>query len=147
MKLKQNKLIYILILVILLVLSIVVINVFYKSNEDSDEDSNVNTNKYVVEEKKISNIKFYNFKYIYDGINTIVTVDIKNENNNTVILNQFLVKIYDEDKNIIGEFEPECSDDIVHNGIIKDFQFMLQKDLRHAYFLEIELPNLIVIEQ
>ncbi len=71
---------------------------------------------------------------------------ILNKNDKTVKLNNFIVNVYDENKNIIGTFNPYVGGEIESNKS-NNISFSIKEDYSKANSIEIELPELEFIER
>lgn len=135
MKTKRSILIIILVIFLLLIFLLT----FLKIKNNIDLNSNFD-NK--IDDINVYNIDFtditYNFK---NNDETLISLDIINNNKETLILNDLLISVYDKNKNLIDvykfnnpyelEFEKEC-----HMEFILDFRY------DSSYFLKIELPEI-----
>lgn len=144
MKNKKNLLITILIITIIFFIGL--ITVIIVKNKDSKNNVYNNLNEQVISTKEVSNIVFTNIKYEYKDNMTIVSMKILNKNDKTVKLNNFIVNVYDENKNIIGTFNPYVSGEIESNKS-NDIGFSIKEDYSKANSIEIELPELEFIER
>lgn len=144
MKNKKNLLITILAITIIFFIGL--ITVIIVKNKDSKNNVYNNLNEQVISTKEVSNIVFTNIKYEYKDNMTIVSMKILNKNDKTVKLNNFIVNVYDENKNIIGAFNPYVSGEIESNKS-NDISFSIKEDYSKANSIEIELPELEFIER
>lgn len=144
MKTKRNLLITILAITIIFVLGL--ITVIIVKNKDSKNNVYNNLNEQVISTKEVSNIVFTNIKYEYKDNMTIVSMKILNKNDKSVKLNNFIVKAYDETKNIIGTFNPYVDGEIESNKS-NNISFSIKEDYSKANSMEIELPELEFIER
>lgn len=142
-------------IICLMVLVFVVVGVIAVKLLNSDKENNnfiennngiiENTNKDVISDKEVSNILFSDIKYTYDGVRTRVTLTITNNNDKSVLIGDFIVKVYDKNNNYIDEFTPSVSYVLPKNES-GDIGFSIKEDLIEVYKLEIELPNLEFVE-
>lgn len=142
---KKEKLILIVCLVILFLFVSIVIFVKLNNSNSNNNDIFENKNKDVVSDKEVSNILFSNIKYKYDGTGTEVSMKITNKNDKIVKIGEMNIKIFDESKVFIGEFNPFVIYDLYPDRS-GEITFSIEKNLSEAFSLEIELPNLEFID-
>ena len=99
MKNKRNLLITILAITIIFFIGLIIAIIV--KNKDSKNNVYNNLNEQVISTKEVSNIVFTNIKYEYKDNMTIVSMKILNKNDKTIKLNNFIVNVYDENKNRI----------------------------------------------
>lgn len=139
-KIKEKKLIIALIIVVILAGSLIVVKLLTK-----EEKIIINDKEGVVSNKEVSNISFSNIEYYYDGTITTVFMNITNNNEQTVVLGDFIANIYDKDGNFIEKFEPTTAYELKQDETM-ELEFNCPKDLSSAYKMDIELPNLTFLE-
>lgn len=139
MKNKRNLLIAILTITIIFFIGLIIVIIV--KNKDSKNNVYNNLNEQVISTKEVSNIVFTNIKYEYKDNMTIVSMKILNKNDKTVKLNNFIVNVYDENKNIIGTFNPYVGGEIESNKS-NNISFSIKEDYSKANSIEIELPEL-----
>jgi len=144
MKNKRNLLIAILTITIIFFIGLIIVIIV--KNKDSKNNVYNNLNEQVISTKEVSNIVFTNIKYEYKDNMTIVSMKILNKNDKTVKLNNFIVNVYDENKNIIGTFNPYVGGEIESNKS-NNISFSIKEDYSKANSIEIELPELEFIER
>lgn len=144
MKNKRNLLITILTITIIFFIGLIIAIIV--KNKDSKNNVYNNLNEQVISTKEVSNIVFTNIKYEYKDNMTIVSMKILNKNDKTVKLNNFIVNVYDENKNIIGTFNPYVGGEIESNKS-NNISFSIKEDYSKANSIEIELPELEFIER
>lgn len=139
-KLKEKKLIIGLVIVVILVGLITGIKLLSKG-----EKIVINDKEDVVSNKEVSNISFTNIEYYYDGTTTTVFMNITNNNEQTVVLGDFIANIYDKNGKFIEKFEPTTAYELKQDETM-ELEFNCPKDLSSAYKMDIELPNLTFLE-
>lgn len=142
---KKRNIILIACLIILIILGTILFENFKDKNNNVDDNKEnqikENKNLGVVSKKSVSNLVFDNIKYIYDGEYTIVYMEITNNNDKGVYLREFVVKVYDKNNELLGEFNPN-PDYLIESGKTNDLEFFTKRDLSSAFRMEIELPQL-----
>jgi len=147
---KEKILLIILLIIITLFISVIILYNLLKNNYDDSENNNniiKNTNQNVISDKEISKVLFSNIKYTYDGEVTTLFMDITNKNEKTIIISHFIIKAYDENNDLIGEFHPVCKSKINPNEQLSQFEVFIKNNLIHAYSIEFELPELEFVEK
>ena len=144
MKNKRNLLITILTITIIFFIGLIIAIIV--KNKDSKNNVYNNLNEQVISTKEVSNIVFTNIKYEYKDNMTIVSMKILNKNDKTIKLNNFIVNVYDENKNIIGTFNLYVGGEIESNKS-NNISFSIKEDYSKANPIEIELPELEFIER
>ena len=133
----------ILIVIIGIVLSVLII--IFLVNKNSNNINNENTINNLLASKEVSNIVFTNIKYKYEDGLTIISMKMFNKNDKTVKLGEFIVNVYDKDNNLLGTLNPNLSDTIEKNKS-NEIEFSKKEKYDNAYSLEIELPNLELLD-
>lgn len=133
----------ILVVIIGIVLSVLII--IFLVNKNSNNINNENTINNLLASKEVSNIVFTNIKYKYEDGLTIISMKMFNKNDKTVKLGEFIVNVYDKDNNLLGTLNPNLSDTIEKNKS-NEIEFSKKEKYDNAYFLEIELPNLELLD-
>ena len=146
---KKKNLIVLIILIIAIISLIVVSIIYFNSKNTSKENNNENiienTNENVISDKEINNISFKDIKYTYDGESTMVTLEITNNYETPVIIGEYIAKVYDKDNNEIMTFKPIFNTKIKEKSTVYT-SFMMKGNYIDAYSMEIELPNLEVLD-
>lgn len=142
MKKKKLILSFIIVIILILIGLVIAMKLLYKN-----DNKNIvkNTEKEVISDKIVSNILFSDIEYYYDGTNTTVFMNVTNNNAKTVVLGDFIAIIYDKNDNLIEKFEPTTKYELKKNETM-ELEFYYPKDLTNANKMEIELPNLQIIE-
>lgn len=149
---KQRKfLLVILIILIVLLTSLIIFKNLYKTenienNQENDKSYKI-TEVGITNKQEISNIVFDNIKYEYDGSNTLVYFDVKNNNEKDVILHKIEFKIYDKDSNLICLFEPTLNNTLKSKESFDNVNIEIETDCKQAYALEIVLPEMEYIKE
>ena len=133
----------ILVVIIGIVLSVLII--IFLVNKNSNNINNENTINNLLDSKEVSNIVFTNIKYKYEDGLTIISMKMFNKNDKTVKLGEFIVNVYDKDNNLLGTLNPNLSDTIEKNKS-NEIEFSKKEKYDNAYSLEIELPNLELLD-
>ena len=133
----------ILVVIIGIVLSVLII--IFLVNKNSNNINNENTINNLLASKEVSNIVFTNIKYKYEDDLTIISMKMFNKNDKTVKLGEFIVNVYDKDNNLLGTLNPNLSDTIEKNKS-NEIEFSKKEKYDNAYSLEIELPNLELLD-
>lgn len=133
----------ILVVIIGIVLSVLII--IFLVNKNSNNINNENTINNLLASKEVSNIVFTNIKYKYEDGLTIISMKMFNKNDKTVKLGEFIVNVYDKDNNLLGTLNPNLSDTIEKNKS-NEIEFSKKEKYDNAYSLEIELPNLELLD-
>lgn len=133
----------ILVVIIGIVLSVLII--IFLVNKNSNNINNENTINNLLASKEVSNIVFTNIKYKYEDGLTIISMKMFNKNDKTVKLGEFIVNVYDKDNNLLGTLNPNLSDKIEKNKS-NEIEFSKKEKYDNAYSLEIELPNLELLD-
>ncbi len=133
----------ILVVIIGIVLSVLII--IFLVNKNSNNINNENTINNILASKEVSNIVFTNIKYKYEDGLTIISMKMFNKNDKTVKLGEFIVNVYDKDNNLLGTLNPNLSDTIEKNKS-NEIEFSKKEKYDNAYSLEIELPNLELLD-
>ena len=133
----------ILVVIIGIVLSVLII--IFLVNKNSNNKDNENTINNLLASKEVSNIVFTNIKYKYEDGLTIISMKMFNKNDKTVKLGEFIVNVYDKDNNLLGTLNPNLSDTIEKNKS-NEIEFSKKEKYDNAYSLEIELPNLELLD-
>jgi len=147
-------------IILLIILAITLINFIFvialkiindKNNnivDDNNEEEIIEvTKEEVVSDKEESGVLFSDIRYIYDGENTIITMDITNKNNKTIKLIKYTFKIYDKDNNLIGDIDARYEKIIEINQILNDLEMGTNVDLTHAYSTEVEVTEIEFVEE
>lgn len=133
----------ILVVIIGIVLSVLIIIFLVNKNSNNINDENTINN--ILASKEVSNIVFTNIKYKYEDGLTIISMKMFNKNDKTVKLGEFIVNVYDKDNNLLGTLNPNLSDTIEKNKS-NEIEFSKKEKYDNAYSLEIELPNLELLD-
>ena len=139
----KKKYLKVLLVFVIIIAIFTCVFVIYKTNNNSVEEIKYNELK---EPQEVSNIKFTNIDYKFENDMMIISMKIFNNNDNDVKLSEFLVNIYDKDGNLINTMKPYIKDTIKSRMAINT-EFSLKGDLKNAYSMKIELPNLELIEK
>ena len=141
---KQKILLIILIVAVIAAVALIIIK--NTANEPKKQEEVINKNENVISSKEVSGVLFENIKYVYDGKNTTINLDISNFNETKVKLGLFIVNVYDENDKLMDTFAP-VSNSIIGVEESISLEFSLDKNLSKANRIEFELPNLEVIEE
>ena len=147
----MNIFIILAIILAVLLLALVVVSIIYinsrSTNNNSHNNENIieNTNENVIADKEVNNISFKDIKYTYDGESTMVTLEITNNYETPVIIGEYIAKVYDKDNNEIMTFNPSFDTKIKEKSTVYT-SFMMKGNYIDAYSMEIELPNLEVLD-
>lgn len=133
----------ILVVIIGIVLCALVYIFFVNKKNDNVDNENFDNN--LLASKEVSNIVFTNIKYKYEDGLTIISMKMFNKNDKTVKLGEFIVNVYDKDNNLLGTLNPNLSDTIEKNKS-DEIEFSKKEKYENAYSLEIELPNLELLD-
>ena len=133
----------ILVVIIGIVLCALVYIFFVNKKNDNVDNENFDNN--LLASKEVSNIVFTNIKYKYEDGLTIISMKMFNKNDKTVKLGEFIVNVYDKDNNLLGTLNPNLSDTIEKNKS-DEIEFSKKEKYENAYPLEIELPNLELLD-
>ncbi len=133
----------ILVVIIGIVLCALVYIFFVNKKNDNVDNENFDNN--LLASKEVSNIVFTNIKYKYEVGLTIISMKMFNKNDKTVKLGEFIVNVYDKDNNLLGTLNPNLSDTIEKNKS-DEIEFSKKEKYENAYSLEIELPNLELLD-
>lgn len=137
---KKYKILVVIIGIVLSVL--IIIFLVNKKNNNMDNGNPINN---LLASKEVSNIVFTNIKYKYEDGLTIISMKMFNKNDKTVKLGEFIVNVYDKDNNLLGTLNPNLSDTIEKNKS-NEIEFSKKEKYDNAYSLEIELPNLELLD-
>lgn len=140
MKKKYKILVVIIVVVLCALVYIFLVN---KKNDNNITEETNNNNLSI--SKEVSNIVFTNIKYKYEDGLTIISMKMFNKNDKTVKLGEFIVNVYDKDNNLLGTLNPNLSDKIEKNKS-NEIEFSKKEKYDNAYSLEIELPNLELLD-
>ena len=147
----KKKNLIVLIILIVAIISLIVVSIIYinsrSTNNNSHNNENIieNTNENVIADKEVNNISFKDIKYTYDGESTMVTLEITNNYETPVIIGEYIAKVYDKDNNEIMTFNPIFDTKIKEKSTVYT-SFMMKGNYIDAYSMEIELPNLEVLD-
>lgn len=154
--LKNRKKILLMILIILIILFLLVIGLkFFWNNESNNVDGNINdgkdevieiTKEEVVKDREISGILFSDISYIYDGKETIITLDITNNNLENINYLEYEFKIYDKTNNLISEVSGVYNKEIISGKKLNDLTLGTDRDLSEAYLMEISINKLEFVD-
>lgn len=137
---KKYKILVVIIGIVLCVLTVIFL--VNKKNNNMDNGNPINN---LLASKEVSNIVFTNIKYKYEDGLTIISMKMFNKNDKTVKLGEFIVNVYDKDNNLLGTLNPNLSDTIEKNKS-NEIEFSKKEKYDNAYSLEIELPNLELLD-
>ena len=130
-----------LIFLILIIFAIVLIVINNKKNNSVVEKQTNNLN----DSKEVSNVIFTNINYRVDNNVTIVSLKVFNNNDKDIKLNEYIVNVYDKNNKLLGTMKPIVKDTIKKRSFLET-EFSIKEKYDNAYSLEIELPNLELLD-
>lgn len=133
------------ILVVIIVVVLCALVYIFFVNKKNDNVDNENFDNNLLLSKEVSNIVFTNIKYKYEDDLTVISMKMFNKNDKSVKLGEFIVNVYDKDNNLLGTLNPYFSKEIEKNKS-DEIEFSKKEKYENAYSLEIELPNLELLD-
>lgn len=133
------------ILVVIIVVVLCALVYIFFVNKKNDNVDNENFDNNLLLSKEVSNIVFTNIKYKYEDDLTVISMKMFNKNDKSVKLGEFIVNVYDKDNNLLGTLNPYFSKEIEKNKS-DEIEFSKKEKYDNAYSLEIELPNLELLD-
>lgn len=108
------------------------------NEKDNNQNENIiyNTNKDVINDKEIDNVKFTNIECYFDEFNSLLSYTITNNNKNSIILGDYELIVKDKDNNILAIMVPGDTKELKSNESI-DIENIIDIDLTKAYKLEL----------
>lgn len=133
------------ILIVIIGIVLCVLTVIFLVNKKNNSINNENTINNLLISKEVSNIVFTNIKYKYEDDLTVISMKMFNKNDKSVKLGEFIVNVYDKDNNLLGTLNPHLSV-IIEKNKSNEIEFSKKEKYENAYSLEIELPNLELLD-
>lgn len=141
---KDKYLIGIVIILVILMISLVTLKLFNdKKNTNNDTDNNTNNN--MISDITISNISLSSIDYNYNDGYTDFELIAKNNNKNSVKINNYIVSIYEND-NLINIYN-FSNDVVLESNQEYNMGFTIDMEYLDKYQLKIELPELEVVNK
>ncbi len=141
---KDKYLIGIVIILVILMISLVTLKLFNdKKNTNNDTDNNTNNN--MISDITISNISLSSIDYSYNDGYTDFELIAKNNNKNSVKINNYIVSIYEND-NLINIYN-FSNDVVLESNQEYNMGFTIDMEYLDKYQLKIELPELEVVNK
>lgn len=141
---KDKYLIGIVIILVILMISLVTLKLFNdKKNTNNDTDNNTNNN--IISDITISNISLSSIDYSYNDGYTDFELIAKNNNKNSVKINNYIVSIYEND-NLINIYN-FSNDVVLESNQEYNMGFTIDMEYLDKYQLKIELPELEVVNK
>ena len=143
-KVLRNVLIGIVIILVILMISLVTLKLFNdKKNTNNDTDNNTDNN--MISDITISNISLSSIDYSYNDGYTDFELIAKNNNKNSVKINNYIVSIYEND-NLINIYN-FSNDVVLESNQEYNMGFTIDMEYLDKYQLKIELPELEVVNK
>ena len=136
---KYLKILLMFLILIILAIALIVINNNKNNNMVEKKTNNLNVSK------EVSNVIFTNINYKVDNNGTIVSLKIFNNNDKDIKLNEYIVNVYDKNNKLLGTMKPIVKDTIKKINFLET-EFSIKEKYDNAYSLEIELPNLELLD-
>ncbi len=137
---KDKYLIGIVIILVILMISLVTLKLFNdKKNTNNDTDNNM------ISDITISNISLSSIDYSYNDGYTDFELIAKNNNKNSVKINNYIVSIYEND-NLINIYN-FSNDVVLESNQEYNMGFTIDMEYLDKYQLKIELPELEVVNK
>ncbi len=141
---KDKYLIGIVIILVILMISLVTLKLFNdKKNTNNDTDNNTDNN--MISDITISNISLSSIDYSYNDGYTDFELIAKNNNKNSVKINNYIVSIYEND-NLINIYN-FSNDVVLESNQEYNMGFTIDMEYLDKYQLKIELPELEVVNK
>ena len=141
---KDKYLIGIVIILVILMISLVTLKLFNdKKNTNNDTDNNTDNN--MISDITISNISLSSIDYNYNDGYTDFELIAKNNNKNSVKINNYIVSIYEND-NLINIYN-FSNDVVLESNQEYNMGFTIDMEYLDKYQLKIELPELEVVNK
>lgn len=141
---KDKYLIGIVIILVILMISLVTLKLFNdKKNTNNDTDNNTNNN--MISDITISNISLSSIDYSYNDGYTDFELIAKNNNKNSVKINNYIVSIYEND-NLINIYN-FSNDVVLESNQEYNMGFTIDMEYLDKYQLKIEFPELEVVNK
>jgi len=155
LKNRDKFLMILLIFLIVMFLLIILLKKFVNYNE-KEENNVINeekneiievSNEEVIKDREVSGILFSDIRYIYNGKETIITMDITNKNLETIEILKFEFIVYDKNNNLLGNFSGFYNKKIVNNEKLNNLLVGTDRDLSDVYSMDIFISKLEFSEE
>lgn len=130
------------ILVAIGIVTIVVVNKEDDSNIPLDDKYSLDV---TINDQVVDNIRFSNINVQYDGEYTSIILNITNDNEQKILINDYIVELFDQNGNKLGELTPNYNLEIGSSEMIRT-SFGIFDDYSNLTSLKIKLPNLEFID-
>lgn len=130
------------VLVAIGVVLIVVVNKEDDSNIPLDDKYSLDV---TINDQVVDNIRFSNFDIQYNGEYTSIILNITNDNDQKILINDYIVELFDQNGNKLGELNPNYDLEIGSSEMVRT-SFGIFKDYSNLTSLQIKLPNLEFID-
>ena len=144
---KSSKLKIVFVIFVIIIVIITALFLKNKSNDNNEykkskvkEGIRYNTNKKVVEDKVVDNIKFTNIECTFDGNNSLLSYTITNIGNEKVNLGEYEIIVKDKNGNVLANLGPSLNFDLEPNQPY-DTGNSINIDISEAYSIEIQLSE------
>ncbi len=137
---KDKYLIVVIIILVILMISLISLKLF-----SDKKNTNNDTNNNVIADITISNILLSSIDYSYNDGYTDFDLNVKNNNKNSVKINNYIVSIYEND-NLINIYNFN-NDVVLESNQEYNMGFTINMEYLDKYQLKIEFPELEVVNK
>lgn len=130
------------ILVVIGIVTIVVVNKEDDSNIPLDDKYSLDV---TINDQVVDNIRFSNIDVQYNGEYTSIILNITNDNDQKILINDYIVELFDQNGNKLGELNPNYNLEIEPYQMVSS-TFGTLNDYSNVASLQIKLPNLEFID-